>query len=262
MATKRSSRSTKDTSSAAKADDVKAGSETKIFVIKKSLIPEDDKYLEIVNLTHPRTGSGAKFLIHEKQVYEIVSFQERYRSWFIGQSAVSNGNVYMTTSIDPLFLALPFLVAECSDRAVPIDQLFMDTEGLRNGRLLEVFNDEQLKLVADVKRSGDIKALKYNEEKVLSWLEAKCEKLVPKLMEHKIHCGTAATSANFVKSEKMDMENDSKGDKAHLYSLMVREGTNSHVSFQMMSCGMRTLLWPTMSLRIWARNCLRSWESN
>lgn len=212
MASKRSSRSSTNTA-LPKADDGTSGSESKVFLIKKSLIPASD--LEILNLTHPRTGAGAKFLIHEKQVYEIMSFTERYRSWFIAQSVVSNGNVFMTTLIDPLFLALSFLSAECSDRAVPIDQLFIDSETTKDGRLLEVFtdDDDQLELVADVKRSGDIKALKYNPEKTLSWLVRKCEKLTPKLMEHRIHCGTAATSANFVKSEKFDTEEDSKGKK-------------------------------------------------
>lgn len=213
MATKRSSRSSAPASSVPKADDVKAGSESKVFLIKKSLISESDRDLEILNLSHPRTGSGAKFLIHEKQVYEIISFQERYRCWFLGQSVVSNGNVYMTTCIDPLFLILPFLATECTDRAVPIDQLLVDTEAVKNGRLIETLADDQLELVADVKRSGDIKAVKYNEEKTLSWLQRKCEKLIPKLMEHRIHCGTAATSANFVKSEKMDMDKDSKGKR-------------------------------------------------
>lgn len=213
MATKRSSRASANTSTGSKVDEVKAGSESKVFLIKKSLIPEDDKDLEILSLTHPRTGAGAKFIIYGKQVYEITSFQEKFRCWFMGQSAIANGNVYMTTSIDPLFLALPLLVADCSDRAVPIEQLFVDSDSLKNGRLLDVFEDvEQLELVADVKRSGDITALKYNEKKTMAWLERKCQKLIPKLMENKIHCGTAATSANFVKSEKMEQDKDSKGD--------------------------------------------------
>lgn len=253
MATKRSSRASATASSMSK-DEVKAGSETKVFMIKKTLVPEDDKDLEIVSLSHPRTGSGVKCLIHEKQVYEITSFQERYRSWFIGQSAVSNGNLFMTTCIDPLFLALPFLTGECSARAVPVDQLFVDSDTLKNGRLLDVFtDDEQLELVADVKRSGDIKALKYNEEKTLSWLVRKCEKLVPKLMEHKIHCGTAATSANFVKSEKMDTEEDSKGEElVILFNLCTIPMLSL---FQMMSYVMPTSLWPTTSLKNLASNC-------
>lgn len=211
MTSKRSSRSASaaNTSQSSTIEEIKPGNESKIFLIKKSLVLEEE--LEIINITHPRTGSAAKFLIHEKQIYEITCFQERYRSWFIGQSAAANGNVYMTTPVDPLFLALPLLASECTDRAVPIDQLFTDSNTVRNGRLLEVFVDEQLHLVADVKRSGDIKALKYNEDKALSWLARKCEKLVPKLIEHKIHCGTSATSANFVKSEKLEEGKDNKG---------------------------------------------------
>lgn len=212
---KRSSRSsTANESTVAKTDEVKVEGESKVFLIKKSLIKEDDPDLEIINLTHPRTAAAAKFLIHEKQLFEISTFQERYRAWFIGQSVAANGTVYMTTSIDPLFLALPFLVAECSDKAVPIDQLFVDSDNTKNGRLLEVLTDEQLELVADVKRSGDIKALKYNGEKTLDWLARKCEKLVPTLLENKIHCGSSATSANFVKSEKLETEKESKGERS------------------------------------------------
>ena len=208
MATKRSSRSSASTSATPKADP-KSGSESKVFLIKKTLFTASE--LEIISLTHPRTGSGAKFIIHEKDVYEVNSFQERYRSWFIGQSVVSNGNLYMTTRVDPLFLVIPVLSTDCTERAIPIDQLLVDTESLKNGRLLDVLSDDQLDLVADVKRSGDIQALKYNKGKTLNWLQRKCERLVPKLIEHKIHCGTAATSANFVKSEKIEMDKDSNG---------------------------------------------------
>lgn len=219
---KRSSRSSSaSTGAVAKTDEVKVGSESKVFLIKKSLVTESASNLEIMNMTHPRTNSAAKFLIYEKQLFEISTFQERFRSWFIGQSVAANGNVYMTTSFDPLFLALPFLTAECSDRAVPIDQLFVDSETVRNGRLLEVLEDEQLELVADVKRSGDIKALKYNADKTLDWLVRKCEKLIPTLIENKIHCGSSATSANFVKSEKLETEKESKGEEKSLINRFI-----------------------------------------
>lgn len=225
MAPKRQSRASSNNTSVGKADEVKAGSESKVFLIKKSLIPEDDTDLEIISLTHPRTGAGAKFVIYGKQVYEITAFQEKYRCWFLGQSAVANGNLFMTTAVDPLFLALPLLAGECADRAVPVEQLFVDEDKLKNGRLLEVFEDDaQLELVADVKRSGDIKALKYNEKKTVAWLVRKCEKLVPKLMEHRIHCGTAATSANFVKSEKLDTDKDSKGEGSNFIILIKPNG--------------------------------------
>jgi ribonuclease H2 subunit B len=48
---------------------------------------------------------------------EVNWFKERYRSWFLGDSVISDGGLYLSTPVDPLFLALPIL--EASRRQVP-----------------------------------------------------------------------------------------------------------------------------------------------
>ena len=42
---------------------------------------------------------------------EVNWFKERYRSWFLGDSVISYGGLYLSTPVDPLFLALPILEA-------------------------------------------------------------------------------------------------------------------------------------------------------
>ena len=40
---------------------------------------------------------------------EVNWYKERYRSWFIGDSVLEDGSMYLCTLVDPLFLALPLM---------------------------------------------------------------------------------------------------------------------------------------------------------
>lgn len=73
---------------------------------------------------------------------------------------------------------------------------------------MKYFDKKQMQLVADQKGPDDLNAFKYNEEKVLKWLQRKFE-ILHKILKEKniVHAG--ATSSNFVKSEKIcDVEVD------------------------------------------------------
>lgn len=98
----------------------------------------DSHYLEIINLRHPRDDRSAKFIFNNENntICEILKFSLPhrldsspflyrihlliyqhltkgfdliYRSWFIGNYINSDGSMYLSTSIDPLFLVLPYL---------------------------------------------------------------------------------------------------------------------------------------------------------
>ena len=54
-------------------------------------------------------------------LYEVVRYIEDHRSWFIEDTVKSNGNFYMISKFDPLFLVLPFLRA--AKKLEPLPQI-------------------------------------------------------------------------------------------------------------------------------------------
>jgi len=107
---------------------------------------------------------------------ELLSYDEEHRSWFIGDKVVGDGRMMVATPVNPLYLALPYLIG--SERLVPLDQMltdqdFPETEDI----LLETLTETRLQLVSDSKGNKDLNVWKYNEEKALSWLEGKVRSL-------------------------------------------------------------------------------------
>lgn len=72
--------------------------------ITESLL--NNSSFSIITLPHPAHGGPAKYCLDDAnhKIYEIVTFKEPYRSWFIEDSVKSDGSLLMTTPIDPLFL--------------------------------------------------------------------------------------------------------------------------------------------------------------
>ncbi|KAH7339730.1 ribonuclease H2, subunit B [Rhizoctonia solani] len=87
--------------------------------------------LRPLRLPHPRTGVPALFIHHGSTLLELHSVTpDAPRSWFVGQSVVSNGNLLLMTPIDPAFILIPFLKA--LDSKVP----FQPTDDLLEKAIL------------------------------------------------------------------------------------------------------------------------------
>ena len=54
-------------------------------------------------------GEPAEYLLIDGHLQEVNWYKERYRSWFIGDSVLEGGSMYLCTPVDPLFLALPMM---------------------------------------------------------------------------------------------------------------------------------------------------------
>lgn len=166
-----------------------------IMFIKDALL--DISNFNIITLPHPIQGKSAKYCLDSvnNKIYEITTFDEPHRSWFIGEMVKSDGSIQMVTPINPLFLVLPRLKEQCSNRAVPLEDLLSE-KGY--DKILNFVSN--LDTIGDLKGPPDLKAYKYNEEKTLSWLKNKVCRL-SKLLRHKnIHVTSGATSATFVSS--------------------------------------------------------------
>ncbi|KAJ8971066.1 hypothetical protein NQ314_000898, partial [Rhamnusium bicolor] len=159
---------------------------------------------DIVTLRHPNTGESAVFF-------------EGKRSWFIDESVKSDGKMHLSTPIDPIFLVLPYLRKYCSSQAIPLDQLLRDEEFPETERLLKSSGLKYLNMISDRKGDEELNAFKYNEEKTLSWLKKKTERVAEILKQKNIHVTSGgAVSATFVKSSRGDSpDNDAYLRYAH-----------------------------------------------
>ncbi|XP_017775814.1 PREDICTED: ribonuclease H2 subunit B [Nicrophorus vespilloides] len=186
-----------------------------IFMLKGEALELSEQYTgsgtpDIVTLRHPNTGESAVFLFSpaNNSVQEILTFNEGRRSWFIDDSVKSDGKMHLSTPIDPIFLVLPYLRKYCSNHAIPLEQLLRDEEYPETERLLKSSGLKYLNLISD-KKSEDLNAFKYNEEKTLSWLKKKTERVADILKQKNIHVSGGAVSASFVKTTKNEQDNDS-----------------------------------------------------
>uniref|UniRef100_A0A1Q3EWZ3 Ribonuclease H2 subunit B n=1 Tax=Culex tarsalis TaxID=7177 RepID=A0A1Q3EWZ3_CULTA len=173
-----------------------------------------EEELHIVTLRNPATGKPCKYLLRnqDQDLYELCCFSEPNRSWFINDTVCSNGKIFVPTRVDPLFLVIPYLAKSCTGKAVPLDQILVDDQFPHTTKLVSVLSAgaPQLSLIADEKKAGDIRAYKFNEEKVMDWLKRKCTRLEKALgAERKF-----ARSHNFIKEEK-ENEVDQKGEMMH-----------------------------------------------
>lgn len=101
-----------------------------------------------------------------------------------------------------MFLVLPYLRKYCTTQAIPLDQLLRDEEFPETERLLKSSGLKYLNMISDRKGDEEMNAFKYNEEKTLSWLKKKTERVSDILKQKNIHVTPGAASATFVKSSK------------------------------------------------------------
>uniref|UniRef100_T1HQT3 Ribonuclease H2 subunit B n=1 Tax=Rhodnius prolixus TaxID=13249 RepID=T1HQT3_RHOPR len=172
-----------------------------LFIIKDDIFTDDEgNTIDVLKLRHPKTGEGAYFVVN-KIVHEIIKFSDDKRSYFIDDNVTSDGDLYFSTPVDPMFLILPYLTQakHCS----PLDQILVDEDFPEIGRLLNCDGIKLLHLVADRKGDEELQAYIYNEDKTLTWLQKKVDRIVTTLKTQGLHVSfSSAASANFVKSEK------------------------------------------------------------
>ena len=154
-------------------------SDVKVVVVPaKSLENITNTVVKFVQLRHPRTGSGTCFMYNEtnKTLFEVMTCQEEHRSWFIGDKVVQDGKLMLVTPINPVFLAIPYMIK--AERLVPLDQMLQDEEYKHTEDILiSTLTETRLGLVSDSKGSKDLNVWKYSQEKTLTWLESKVRQL-------------------------------------------------------------------------------------
>ena len=74
-------------------------------------------------MTKQSTGQQTAYHLINGVLHEFHWYKEQYSSWFVGESVIQDGGIYLGTPVDPLFAALPIIERnrgqvrpECSSR--------------------------------------------------------------------------------------------------------------------------------------------------
>ncbi|XP_022706068.1 ribonuclease H2 subunit B-like [Varroa jacobsoni] len=230
------------TSAKAKQDDIKkeadttTGSENKKVAtteswIKQELDPQrlalfpdllvdalSSGGVQLIRCGHPRTGSPSLFaLVKNKpaRLFELVfhSTTEGFCSFLIDQSVEKDGRLITATPFDARFLVL--------DKLRKVNK-FVEISDYFEGDMIQIVDGLKLDAIADTKEVCGRQLAKYNEERVLKWLEAKVRRLAKVLQDKEIPCGAVARS-KLLKKEKD--ENDIRSYEDYICSTVeiVRE---------------------------------------
>eukprot|EP00057_Strongylocentrotus_purpuratus_P021588 XP_011676062.1 PREDICTED: ribonuclease H2 subunit B [Strongylocentrotus purpuratus] len=159
-----------------------------------------------VKLRHPKTENGVMFLFSSDgtSVHEVMRFKRDFGSWFINDSVQQDGSLEVITPVDPVFLALPYLIKSSKERNkfMTLDQIILDDDYPQCIRLLHCSGMSDIERVAEVKGSGDVRAYRYDESKTLDWLKDKVEQTAARLGQTDVHVASGAQSTTFVRSSK------------------------------------------------------------
>ncbi|KAK2155684.1 hypothetical protein LSH36_233g01010 [Paralvinella palmiformis] len=86
---------------------------------------EQDQWVMVL----PEQGCMFLFSSDNKKIFEVLKFNEEYRSWFIGNSVQSDGSLYIPSPVEPMFLALPYLINSAkSGKFMTLEQIIEDSE--------------------------------------------------------------------------------------------------------------------------------------
>ncbi|KAF9436227.1 Ribonuclease H2 subunit B [Entomortierella beljakovae] len=145
-------------------------------------------------LPNPGSGLPSRYVIQDGQLFEIqVVDSEGLRSWFIKDTVQSDGSLYITTPIDPVFMFIPILdiVRKKSNdnegRFLSLDDIFDSDQYTSLRRLSQLSRIEaHLAQICDIRDSFSTKAYRLNDDNVLVWLKSKVKSIVDNFSSIKV----------------------------------------------------------------------------
>ncbi|CAJ0602156.1 unnamed protein product [Cylicocyclus nassatus] len=147
--------------------------ERKFIIARENTLSDSRFYL----VRHPKNQTTCLYRISEKFCDEVVSMGESHRSWFYGESVVSDGLIRVLSPVHPLFLALPYFLTSRS-KFMEVEEILSDNDSPSIAELLK--NEQFLRTVdkiADSKEICDTKVYRFDEAKTLEWINGRFQRL-------------------------------------------------------------------------------------
>ncbi|XP_046912192.1 ribonuclease H2 subunit B [Dermatophagoides farinae] len=180
---------------------------SKIFILPKTSIE-----LNRIRLKHPKNHQiECDYYCDNEQFYELNMRKNSYHSWFMNDCLIQDGNVYIITPIDPLFLMIPIIGSMdkqqssnnyCSLMDIMADQ---NLDSTSIDLINKIFNDKLLKCIADVKSFESELFIRFNRERTMKWLCLKFEQIKKSLAKHGFKSNTTGgfTINNYVAASNL-----------------------------------------------------------
>lgn len=151
--------------------------------------PEESSKLTSIKLPNPQTNQLQDYLYDEENLTlsEIVKHFDPTRSWFFDNSVCIDGELYMITKIDPLFILLPFIMEYSATSFRTLQDICSSAENLTNDLYFALSPSINWNHVCDTKELDQELYVRYNEDKTLDWLVSKSNKLLDALIKVSTH---------------------------------------------------------------------------
>uniref|UniRef100_A0A7I4YJP5 RNase_H2-Ydr279 domain-containing protein n=1 Tax=Haemonchus contortus TaxID=6289 RepID=A0A7I4YJP5_HAECO len=156
-----------------------ASYERKFVIVKENSLTNSHLYL----IRHPKNRTPCLYRVNEKYCEEVVTVGDGFRSWFYGDSVVSDGLIRLFSPVHPLFLALPYFF-DTKDVFKELEEIVCDPECPSITTLLK--NEQFLKnidKICDSKEVCDTKVFRFNENLTLEWIAGRFRRLRDALLE-------------------------------------------------------------------------------
>lgn len=132
-------------------------------------------------------GESVQYLVDGGTVQECHVVKKKYSSWFIDDSVIADGSLYIWTPVDILFLLLPALEKSRSQGTFcSIDHVVECMDCGQDGyRLMSIIDrqKDKIKSICEWKENGGDIYFKLDDDKVVSWLVKKVRRLEAALKE-------------------------------------------------------------------------------
>jgi len=172
-----------------------------LMLIDESVLKVSDQEQnnpKFLTLRHPKSGDISMYLFSAdcQNIYEVLKFQEKHRSWLIGESVQQDGGIYLPTKVDPIYLALTYFmdIFEKDDKFQPLDRIIVDGKTSGCTQLRQCLEDKDLDVIADIQQVEDGREFRYSQAKTLEWLKRKIHAVANSLEKQNINVSPVTNS--------------------------------------------------------------------
>ncbi|GIY61840.1 hypothetical protein CDAR_464982 [Caerostris darwini] len=154
----------------------------RVFLVPES---EVEGNYSIIRLKHPRTKTAVLCALDSSNIlHEIVHFKDEFSSWFVGDSVIEDGRIFMMTAVDPLFYILPYVNQD--GKFCPLEDLLVDEDFPDIHHLSKCCDLEELLNIFDSKEAAGYQVFSFNKTKSLHWLQKKADYMSSSLKSKEI----------------------------------------------------------------------------
>jgi len=144
--------------------------------------------------------------VNDSQLYECVRQTNKFQSFFLQNTVISDGNYYVFTPVDVVFIILPFVLKkrkQFHSLFEILSDVLVDKEMVPK---METSLDPQIiSAIVDIKYINEEMYVRYNSQKTMEWLSIKIDNTVEALSRNEINVSSSGCKVSGYKTGKEDI---------------------------------------------------------